>query len=486
MSYTEFDFIKDSILGHSPGKYIYILNSFVSKSKNIDIICVKHGRFSQNASYHSKGGGCRICSNQSKALAKRSSLSEFIKKGNIKHHGKYSYENAVYETIYSKLIITCPIHGNFKQRANDHLNGYGCPKCGQEKNRKSNLLEEKEVISRFKSIHKDKYDYSSVKYLKLSEPVDIICPVHGIFKQKPAIHLDGSGCPECATGNTVSVKELEIRNYVESLLPNVEVLYNSKPYFMDPYELDIYIPSMGIAIEFNGLRWHSERFQKDKYYHFNKTEKCLSNNIRLLHIWEHYWNIPQKKKIYLSKIKHLLGLDEKIFARKCRIEIITKENYNIFIENNHLEGVLIPYKEMKYIGLFFDQKLVMVAGYGMFYIQSKKVFEWKLQRICSLLGFTIVGGISKLSKYIRNDIGDFQFQITLDTGGSLSAGVPKKEDISLRYWWTKSNYFKTRNQCQVLTLKKNSDWSNGDTEVSYMQKNGWSRIWDAGIQDITI
>ena len=126
-------------------------------------------------------------------------------------------------------------------------------------------------------------------------------------------------------------------------------------------------------------------------------------------------------------------MDKKIFARKCSFGDLNKEDAILFFKANHLESFNIPYRESKFIGLFHEDILIMAASYGKFYNQSSHIFEWKLQRIATLIGYTVVGGISKISKYIKEDIGDFIFQITLDTGGTILDSIPTKKNTSLRY-----------------------------------------------------
>lgn len=55
-----------------------------------------------------------------------------------------------------------------------------------------------EFIDKAKAIHGNKYDYSRVAYVDSVTPVSIVCPDHGEFKQRPAGHLSGKGCPGCA------------------------------------------------------------------------------------------------------------------------------------------------------------------------------------------------------------------------------------------------------------------------------------------------
>ena len=64
------------------------------------------------------------------------------------------------------------------------------------------------------------------------------------------------------------------------------------------------MPKLHIAIEYNGLRWHSEEFNKDKNYHLNKLIKCNEKGIRLIQIFEDEW--IEKQEIVLKKIKHIL------------------------------------------------------------------------------------------------------------------------------------------------------------------------------------
>ena len=126
----------------------------------------------------------------------------------------------------------------------------------------------------------------------------------------------------------------------------------------------------------------------------------------------------------------------------------------------------------------------MVAIYGEFYNQTHKIFEWKLQRVCTLLGYTVVGGISKINKYIKNDVGNFIFQVTLDTGGTIVNGKIERRNVTLRYWWIKGGIVLSRNSTQISKLKNNSDWLDSDTEDSYLLRLGFIRIWDSGITSI--
>lgn len=104
-------------------KYEYTKIIFNKMSDIIEILCKKHGYYTQRARDHLNGNGCYKC------IGKIRTTSDFIEKANIIHKKLYSYDETIYKSARSKIIITCKIHGNFIQSPNDHLNGNGCQKC---------------------------------------------------------------------------------------------------------------------------------------------------------------------------------------------------------------------------------------------------------------------------------------------------------------------------------------------------------------------
>lgn len=117
---------------------------------------------------------------------------EFIFKAKIIHGDKYLYPKTNYNGAHSRLIVTCPIHGDFTIIATNHLSGRGCPKCTKHYKRNT-----EEWIDEAKSIHGIFYDYSKTEYINNHTKVCIICPIHGEFRQLPSEHLKGKGCPVC-------------------------------------------------------------------------------------------------------------------------------------------------------------------------------------------------------------------------------------------------------------------------------------------------
>ena len=123
---------------------------------------------------------------------------EFIAKAKEIHGDKYDYTKAVYITSKTKMTLICPIHGEFEQRPYDHLSGKHCQKCSHIDKTISRSLTTEQFIVKAKLVHKDKYDYSKVNYVKNNIRVCITCPEHGDFWQQPNNHFQGKGCQKCA------------------------------------------------------------------------------------------------------------------------------------------------------------------------------------------------------------------------------------------------------------------------------------------------
>lgn len=143
-------------------------------------------------------------------MPKKSSIEDFIKKTSLVHGDKYNYSKSVYVNSATKLIIICPIHGEFEQEANSHLNGSGCSECAQVKKLTTESFIKKALI-----IHGNRYNYSETSYVKSNLSVTIECLVHGIFLQKPNSHLNGNGCGKCGENSKKISQQVFIDNCIK-------------------------------------------------------------------------------------------------------------------------------------------------------------------------------------------------------------------------------------------------------------------------------
>jgi hypothetical protein len=130
-------------------------------------------------------------------MSKRLTTKEFIEKAQKIHGNKYDYSKVNYINENTKVIIICPEHGEFEQTPHCHLSNKECPRCGRLKANKSEGDNGKIFIEKAQKIHGNKYDYSLVDYKRSKDRVIIKCLIHSNFKQTPAGHLSGRGCPKC-------------------------------------------------------------------------------------------------------------------------------------------------------------------------------------------------------------------------------------------------------------------------------------------------
>lgn len=186
---------------------------------------------------------------------------------------------------------------------------------------------------------------------------------------------------------------LDIITFIKEIDNNIIIKINDRK-IIKPLELDIYLPDFNLAIEYNGLYWHSE-LNKDTDYHLNKTEKCLEKGIKLIHIYEDDW--IYKKDIIKSRILNLLGKSERIYARKCIIKEVYNNISKNFLEKNHIQGGI----NSKYsIGLYYNNELVSLMTFSKSRYEKNKL---ELLRFCNKLNTTVIGGASRLFKYFINN-----------------------------------------------------------------------------------
>ena len=186
-------------------------------------------------------------------------------------------------------------------------------------------LTKKEWIINSNKIHNNFYDYSKVEYNGSQKKVIIICPEHGEFEQRADGHMQGRGCKKCGYNN---ISENNLADFVKSY---IHIEQNKR--FKNIKEIDIYIPSLNIGIEYNGLYWHSEKTNSDKYHLLKKKNSAKEKNIKLIHIFEDEW--LYKEEIVKSRLLNLINkTPNKIYARLCEVKEISNKEAKNFLGCN--------------------------------------------------------------------------------------------------------------------------------------------------------
>ena len=246
---------------------------------------------------------------------KRLTTEEFVIKAKQIHGNRYDYSKVEYKNNKTKVCIICKEHGEFWMKPNDHLNGHGCTSCGGTK---KDTVES--IIEKFKKIHCNKYDYSKVNYINAMTKVCIICPKHGEFLQSPHDHLKGCGCPKC--------NQSKLEDEIEQLLTDNKIEYSSQKHYkwLKKQTLDFYLPKYNIAIECQGRQHfvNNEFFEdidiikeRDKI----KKQLCEENGIKVIY----YSNLSIKYPYEVFEDKEKL-LEEILKSEELNISLQKTEN----------------------------------------------------------------------------------------------------------------------------------------------------------------
>ena len=478
-----YDVIVQRCIEKHSGKYTYS-NKYNYKNTRsyISITCPEHGEFKQIVDSHLYGGsGCPKCGNAISACNINSyndkhkiSTDKFIKMSIGVHGDRYGYNKVKMASMHDHVSVVCKDHGEFSVLPHNHIyNQNGCPKCANDAKR----LSSSEYIDKCIEKFGDRFQYDSTVYKSMLDPVDITCPVHGVFTVKCAgwFIYGNTKCPKCK-----SVSEVEVREYVEQF---VDVIANDRT-VLNGKELDIYVESSKIAFEYNGLYWHSYE-RVGKLYHVNKLDQCEAKGIRLINVFEDQW--LYKKDIVKSRIKSILGVVSRVvYARKCSIKDVDNATYKEFMNTNHIQGY-VP-ASIRY-GLYVGDELVAMASFSR---QRKSIMNggsgYELLRFANVLDTRVIGGMSKLFKHFIRRVNPIEVISYADRNWSSQLGNVyesvgfSKVSVSLPgyHYFKRSErirYHRSKYQKHML-VKRGADARLSESEI--MIADGFHKIYDCG------
>ena len=280
----------------------------------------------------------------------------------------------------------------------------------------------------------------------------------------------------------VSEPEKEIAKYVKSLVGEENVITSDRRTIKisNKYaELDIYVPSYNLAIEYNGIYWHSTTW-KDNDYHLKKTLACNEKGIRLIHVFQDEWNN------YPDKIKSLIRtafnmFDHRIGARKCIMKEISSKEYREFCSEFHLQG---PVNSSYRLGLYYSGQLIQCIGIG----KSRfKKNEMELHRMCTRDGWQVIGGFSRLMKKASNDLKSniisYIARDKFNGNGYLKCGFNKISETKPSYFYIDKRMKRhSRIEFQKYKIKENKKliYDENKTEQENMLMNKFRCVYDCG------
>ncbi|MFW6377457.1 MAG: hypothetical protein ACOCZ5_02310 [bacterium] len=393
------------------------------------------------------------------------------KKTNKERYGNENYVNVekMKETNLKKYGVECTIHSNKVKKSITTLRikqrYYKIKKWINETKQNIEIID---VVSPRESVLKcnDCNNIFTIKnetlYLRYLKNMDfcVICNPYGSYSGLEKQLLD-------------FIKE----NTDKEIIENDRTILEGK-------ELDIYIPELKLAFEFNGLHWHSECYNSSDY-HIDKTNKCEEKGIHLIHIYEDDWNF--KENIVKSRILNLLGKSDKVYARKCLIKEVPFKEAKEFLEENHLQGSCVSKIRL---GLYHNNELVSLMTFGKLRKNlgyESKEGSYELLRFCNKINNNVIGGANKLFKYFINTIKPNEVISYADRSWTMNNGNSLYEKLNFKFInTTKPNYFyinKDRrenrfNYRKQVLIKEGFD--KNKTEHEIMLEREIYRIYDSG------
>jgi hypothetical protein len=285
-----------------------------------------------------------------------------------------------------------------------------------------------------------------------------------------------TGCPKCS--KRVSEPEKVIEAYLTSLGLKVETQSSS---IIPPKQVDLYLPDHNIAIEYNGLYWHSEAAGKDNQYHYNKWKACKDKGIQLIQIWEDDWK--RNPELVKNMLAHKLGVSAtgKTYARQTTVVELGKQQTREFLALNHIQGNVDG--SLRY-GLMYRDELVAVIVF--------KVEPGTNGKTLNLLRFAtsrqVVGGFTKLLKHLEKthpeitEIVTFSDNCVSDGGLYENTGFKAVKQLKPDYSYLVSGERRHKFGYRLSSFRNNPElkYEEGLSEKQLALLNGLTRIWDAG------
>ena len=263
------------------GKYGYSRVVYINNHTPVSIECKDHGFFDQLPRNHLSGKGCPLCHPYRKLTTE-----EYIKKAKEVQGDIYTYGKTIYTGALDDVIITCKIHGDFPQRASDHIHlKAGCPKCV-----KVSHLTNESFIEKARKMFVDRYGYSKVVIDgDYHSKVMIECKEHGYFEKEVSAHIyRGQGCPYCSVTSKIEILTDVLLKRMNFIFKRQKTFPDCK--YIDLLYFDFYLIDYNICIEINGIQHYQpiERFGGEPNFILQqkrdaiKVKYCKDNHISLI------------------------------------------------------------------------------------------------------------------------------------------------------------------------------------------------------------
>lgn len=448
--------------------------SYTKMFSPVALVCPQHGEFHTLASnVVNKGTGCPKCAAAARGEVQRMTQDRFLARAAQVHGTKYVYSGTHVAHGSAPVSIECPEHGVFAQTPVKHLSGHGCPQCAIDARTVKITKTRAQFAADATLVHGGRYDYSRFEYVDAKTPGTIVCQKHGPFEQTPDAHLAGKGCSKCTS--QVSRWEGEVAEFLRA--SGVDCVRTRA---VAGVEFDIYAGA--VAVECNGLYWHSDRFPNARMRHMEKTRAALAVGVRLIHLFEDEWRLRR------AAVENLLlaayGKAERVFARECAVVAGSSQDVAAFLHAHHIQGAATG---SVVLTLAYMGETVAVMVFSKVRSERGAVDAgWELVRYASK--GVVVGGASRLfARFLREyapaRVVSYSDNRLFFGGVYEKLGFEKTHTTAPQYRVVvngvrmhKANFKK-----QTLARTLGAERVDGKTEREVCEAEGMFRVYDCGL-----
>lgn len=376
-----------------------------------------------------------------------------------------------------KVWWICSLGHEWEAKISNRANGKSCPICSGNVVFAgfNDLKSQNSIISN--QWHPSKNltnDTSTINY-QSGATAWWICSLGHEWKTRINHRTTGIGCPTCAAGLSVSKPEKELAKFVESLGYQITT---SARRIVKNFELDILIPSLNVAIEYNGLYWHSEAKKPNVNYHYDKWLACQQQGIELIQIWEDQWiNNPELvKSLLVQRLNN--SFVQTVSAQSSSTEVIKAQEARKFLNFQHLQGFA---SASHHIGLHDKESHKLIAVMSL----KRSADALNIVRFAASenresafdLFLTFAGVQYSPQSFMFIDDLSFSHSTLLEKHGFIACETLKPD-----YMYTKGKKKLVKSALSLQKFKKDNSlvWQEGASLNELLKLNNFYRIWSAG------
>lgn len=467
----------------------YSFRSLSLTENKINLNCESHGDFSVSPEeiVKSKKFLCVACfSSRIVKSNRRLSDETWLSRARQMHGNRYEYHGVSHIAGLAWFDIECKTHGRFSIRAKSHAElGQGCRSCWYEGAGRELVVKPEEHFTELarqtRIVVSGEAEVIGVEGRSETRKIRLSCKAHGLFTSRLADLKKGVGCAKCACGSFGS----SLTGRVTSILDSLGVCYTLEvPLAGDRQRWDIVIESAKLAIELDGLYWHSENVKVDRLFMVNKALCAESAGYSQINLFED--EILNKPEIIKAMLANRLGLSSsKTYARSLKVSELSAAEARVFLDATHIQGFS---SGSDYLGLkntegtllcclVVSQRRAGRAG-------KKSTNEAVIERYAT--ASSVPGGFSKLLKAFTSKNPAVHRLTTysdprLFTGELYrTCGFVVSDSVKTDYCYIKSGQRISKRARQKSWFKANAEFAEGLTEFELARLNGHFRLWDRG------